>query len=170
MMNTAAMNYGAAIQSPAHIGTLVTAILMSGAVATIAFDFFGQALSPMLGQATLAPVGLANAIISKVFGAGYRPGAEALHYMTGLIAYPAGWLLVAEPLRQRLTPWLPQFAAAVAYGIGLWVLALYVMAHLVAGNAPFLGFTNITWVALVGHVLFAVVAAQVGNWVLRRSI
>jgi hypothetical protein len=34
------------------------------------------------------------------------------------------------------------------------------MAHLIAGNPAFLGFTGITWVALAGHVLFAVVAAE----------
>lgn len=47
------------------------------------------------------------------------------------------------------------------YGIALWVFALYFMAHLVAGNPAFLGFTGITWVALAGHILFAVVAAIV---------
>jgi len=31
----------------------------------------------------------------------------------------------------------------------------------VAGNPAFLGFGGITWVALVGHVIFAVVAATV---------
>jgi len=55
-------------------------------------------------------------------------------------------------------PWL---ASAVLYGVILWVFALYFMAHLIAGNAAFLGWTGITWVALVGHVVFAVVAAIV---------
>ena len=50
---------------------------------------------------------------------------------------------------------------ATVYGVVLWVFALYVMAHLVAGNKPFLGFTGITWVALWGHVVFAIVAAWV---------
>ena len=50
------------------------------------------------------------------------------------------------------------------YGVLLWVFALYVMAHLIAGNPPFLGFTGITWVALVGHVLFALVAAAIVRW------
>ena len=38
---------------------------------------------------------------------------------------------------------------------------LYVMAHLVAGNPAFLGFIQLTWVALVGHILFAWVIAFV---------
>ena len=53
---------------------------------------------------------------------------------------------------------------AIAYGVVLWVFALYVMAHLIAGNPAFLGFTGITWVALIGHVIFALVAAWVVEW------
>ena len=48
--------------------------------------------------------------------------------------------------------------------MGLWVFAIGIMASLVNGNAFFLGFTGITWVALAGHVLFALVCA----WALRR--
>lgn len=142
---------------------LPVTVITAGALSTVAFDFYGQALSPMLGHPTLAPVPLANAVISTVFGQGWRPGAEAMHYAAGLIAYPAGWLLVAEPLRRRLAPAVPWLAAAVIYGVFLWAFALYGMAHVVAGNPPFLGFTGITWVALVGHVLFAVVAAVVAR-------
>ncbi|MEL6648445.1 MAG: hypothetical protein AAFQ05_12245 [Pseudomonadota bacterium] len=141
----------------------LVAFFTAGAAAFIAFDLFGQVLSPMFGFATLAPVGLANATISAVFGSGYRPGAEALHFFAGLVAYPLGWLMIAEPIRAKITPFVPSMAAAAIYGVGLWIFALYFMAHLVAGNAPFLGFTGITWVALVGHVLFAMVFAGVWN-------
>ena len=41
------------------------------------------------------------------------------------------------------------------------VFARYGIAHLVAGMKPFLGFTGITWVALWGHVVYALVAAAV---------
>lgn len=143
----------------------LVAFFTAGAAAFIAFDLFGQVLSPALGFATLAPVGLANATINAIFGSGYRPGAEALHFFAGLVAYPLGWLLIAEPIRAKMTPFIPTQLAAIAYGVGLWIFALYFMAHLVAGNAPFLGFTGITWVALVGHVLFAMVFAGVWNGV-----
>lgn len=138
-------------------------VVTAGAFATVAFDFFGQALSPALGFAQLAPVGLANAVISNVFGSGWRPGAEMLHYAAGLVAYPAGWVLVAEPLRRHFAPQVPWLAAATVYGIVLWAFALFVMAHLVAGMPAFLGWTGITWVALVGHIVFAVVAAGVAR-------
>jgi hypothetical protein len=139
-------------------------MLLAGALATVAFDFFGQSLSPALGFANLAPVPLANNVIQVLFGEPWRPGAEFLHYMAGLVAYPLGWMLIARPLAERFTPQLPWWAAATLYGIGLWIFALYIMAHLIAGNPPFLGFTGITWVALVGHVVFALVAAAVVRW------
>ncbi|QPH53531.1 hypothetical protein [Pontivivens ytuae] len=146
---------------PAPTLDTVATVLIAGALSLVAFDFYGQSISPMLGQATLAPVPLANAVISTIFGTGYRPGAEFLHYFAGIIAYPLGWLLVARPIAKTVAPWLGWVVPAVAYGVVLWIFALYVMAHLIAGNPPFLGFTGITWVALWGHILFALVTAGV---------
>lgn len=137
---------------------------LSGAMATVAFDVFGQSLSPGLGFASLVPVPLANGVIQTLFGASYEPAAQLLHYMTGMIAYPLGWMLIAEPLARRITPKLSWFAAAALYGVGLWIFALFIMAHLIVGMPAFLGFTEITWIALVGHILFAVVAASVVRW------
>lgn len=157
------MTIGAGERPQMELWRTIVSILTAGAFATIAFDLFGQSISPMLGYPALAPVGLANGVLNSVFGWGWRPLAEGMHLFTGLIAYPLGWVLVAEPLRRKLAPWFPWLGAAVVYGIVLWVFALYFMAHLVAGNAPFLGFSGITWVALWGHILFAVVAAAVAN-------
>lgn len=136
-------------------------VLSAGALATVAFDAFGQGLSPLLGYAKLAPVGLASATLKQIFGASPSGAAYLLHILTGLFAYTLGYLLVARPLQRAVMPALHWSVTAVVYGVALWVFALYVMAHLVAGNAPFLGFTGITWVALWGHVIFAVVAAAV---------
>lgn len=138
-----------------------TTVLFAGALATVVFDAFGQGLSPLFGFARLAPVGLAGSVLSTVFGANPAGAAHLLHVLTGLIGYPLGWLLVARPIWRAVAPGLPSVVPAVAYGVGLWVFALYIMAHLVAGNPAFLGFTGITWVALWGHILFAVVAALV---------
>lgn len=158
---TAATDRQAGLAMPAPNLKTLTTMLVSGAVATVAFDFFGQSLSPGLGFASLAPVPLANQVIQVLTGAPSAPGAQFLHYMAGLIAYPAGWLFLARPLGQRFAPALGWFGASVLYGVALWIFALFVMAHLIAGNPAFLGFTGITWVALIGHVLFAVVAALV---------
>jgi hypothetical protein len=136
-------------------------VLIAGAFATIAFDLFGQGLSPMAGFAKLAPVGLAQSTLTTIFGSVPAGAAHTLHTLTGLIAYPLGYLLIARPLAARVTPWMHWSLVAAAYGVGLWVFALYVMAHLVVGMPAFLGFSGITWVALWGHVLFGLVAAAV---------
>ncbi|MEO1379798.1 MAG: hypothetical protein AAFU69_05525, partial [Pseudomonadota bacterium] len=47
---------------------------------------------------------------------------------------------------------------ATVYGIGLWVFAIGGIT-VIAGMKSFLGFTTITWVSLVGHIIFGIVAA-----------
>lgn len=136
-------------------------LMSAGAFATVAFDAFGQGLSPLLGYAKLAPVGLAGATLKNVFGANPAGAAYLLHIATGLIFYTLGYFMIARPLQKAVLPRLHWTVTAVAYGVALWVFALFFMAHLVAGMPAFLGFTGITWVALWGHVLFAVVAAWV---------
>ncbi len=148
---------------PLTLSTLWTMIL-AGCVSTVAFDYFGQSLSPMLGYANLAPIPLANNIVSVLTGEGYRPAAHLLHYLAGVIAYPVGWMWIVQPLGRRFVPWLHWLPLSILYGAALWVLALYILAHLIAGNPPFLNFTGITWVALAGHVLFAVVTAAIVRW------
>ena len=61
-------------------------------------------------------------------------------------------------------PWAPWWLVALGYGVGLWIFALYVMAHLIAGLPAFLGFIPLTWASLVGHLLFALVLAWVVRW------
>ncbi|WP_394198991.1 hypothetical protein [Litoreibacter albidus] len=136
-------------------------ILLAGALATIAFDLFGQGLSPALGFAKLAPVGLATATLKTVFGSIPKGAGDILHILTGMFVYSLGYLLVARPIQQKIVPSLHWAVTATVYGIGLWVFALYFVAHLIAGNPPFLGFTGITWVALWGHILYALVAVYV---------
>jgi hypothetical protein len=136
-------------------------ILTAGAFATLAFDIFGQALSPLFGYAKLAPVPLAGATLKTVFGANPSGAAYLLHAMTGLVFYALGWALVARPLQRAVMPSLPWAVTAVVYGVVLWVFALYVMAHLVVGNKPFLGWGGITYVALWGHVVYALVAGWI---------
>lgn len=133
----------------------VVSMVLAGAAATVTFDLFGQALSPMAGFARLAPVGLADATLQAVFGGKVAGGGHLLHVIAGLLAYPLGWLLLA-PLAKRFAPRIPRYAVAVGYGVALWVFALFVMAYLVAGLPAFLGFTGITWIALIGHVVYAV--------------
>ena len=153
----------------------VTAVT-AGAFATIGFDLFGQTVSPLLASvptlgAKLAPVPLAEGSLAVLTGLDAKTISSnglghAVHVLTGLLAYPFGYLLAARPLSNAVlrAPW---WVTGALYGIALWVFALYVMAHLVAGLPAFLGFTGITWVALWGHVLFGLIVAGISR--LRRE-
>ena len=78
-----------------------------------------------------------------------------------MIFYTLGYLLIARPVQKMIVPALHWSLTAVAYGVALWVFALYIVAHLIAGKPAFLGFSGITWVTFWGHIVFALVAAWV---------
>lgn len=149
--------------APALDFTTLGYILVAGLAAAVAFDAFGQWLSPALGYARLSPAPLAAQSLQVLFGPldHARQLGEIVHYLTGLIAYPIGYAFIALPFARSVFPRMHWSIVATVYGVALWVFALYVMAHLVAGNPPFLGFSGITWVALIGHVLFALVLGAV---------
>ncbi|MDB6177329.1 hypothetical protein PAF17_07370 [Paracoccus sp. Z330] len=144
------------------------AIVISGAVGTVSFDLWGQAISPMLGFANLAPVGLARSLLGALGLPNGAPAGNLMHYfLVGLLAYPIGWLFLFRPAQQRLLPSMPALLSAVLYGIALWVFAIGGVTA-VAGLKFFLGFKGITWVALVGHVFYAVAAALTFDHLARR--
>lgn len=136
-------------------------LLTAGAFAILAFDTFVQALSPLFGFADFAPVELAGASLDSTFGANPAGAAHLLHIMTGLVFYVLCYYAAARPLQRAVLPGLQWSITATLYGILLWVFALFVIAHLVAGMPAFLGFSGITWIALWGHILYALVAAGI---------
>ena len=140
---------------------VLIALGLSGIAALIAFDVFGQLLSPAAGFVELAPVGLAKLVIAKLFGVSTTGGAYVLHFLTGLLFYPLGYLFAARPVARAFAPRPPWWVVGVIYGVITWLWAVYVMAYLVAGLPAFFGFSEFTWIALVGHVLFGWVAAAV---------
>ena len=84
----------------------IATILTAGAFATLAFDIFGQALSPLFGYAKLAPVGLAGATLKTVFGANPPGAAHFLHAITGLVFYVVGYVAIARPIQRAVLPQL----------------------------------------------------------------
>ncbi|MCF3936576.1 hypothetical protein L1787_24595 [Acuticoccus sp. M5D2P5] len=138
-------------------GTIV--MLAGGLLATIVFDLFGQWLTPTLGFARLAPVPLATQSLQALFGPfdSATLAGTVVHWLTGILFYPIGYAFIALPIARSVVPSIHWSVVAIVYGIVLWVFALYMMAHLIAGNPPFLGFTGITYVALIGHVIYALV-------------
>ncbi len=161
-----------AITLPRIDTRLLTTVVVAGAFATIGFDLFGQFVSPVLKGtagpylgAKLAPVGLANQSIGVLTGLGGKVIGQlgighAVHTLTGLVAYPLGYVLLARPISNAVARF-PWWVTGTAYGVALFVFALYVMAHLVAGNPAFLGWSGITWVALWGHIVFGLIVAKI---------
>ena len=143
---------------------VLIALGLSGIAALLAFDVFGQILSPAAGFVELTPVMLAELVIAKLFGVASPNGAFVLHLLTGLLFYPLGYLFAARPIAQTCAPQTPWWVVGTVYGAVTWLWAVYVMAYLVAGLPAFFGFSEFTWVALVGHVLFGWVAAAVIRW------
>ncbi len=143
---------------------VLIALGLSGIAALIVFDVFGQVLSPAAGFVELAPVALAELVIAKLFGVTTSAGAYVLHFLTGLLFYPLGYLFAARPIAQAVAPRTPWWVVGTIYGAITWLWAVYPMAHLVAGLPPFFGFSEFAWVALVGHVLFGWVVAAVIKW------
>jgi hypothetical protein len=133
-------------------------MFISGFFATIAFDLWGQAISPALGFANLSPHGLARSLLSTLgLPAGNFAGYFVHFYLVGLVGYPIGWLFVFAPAWNRIVGSTHWFVPSAIYGFGLWIFAIGGITT-IAGLPFFLGFTGITWVALVvyGIVMVAV--------------
>jgi hypothetical protein len=147
---------------PPLTAATVGLMFLAGAVATMAFDLWGQLISPGIGWANLSPHGLAKSLLGA-FGLpnGDFAGYFVHFYLVGLIGYPVGWLFIFKPVWEKVLGGLGGwFLPAAVYGFGLWVFAIGGITA-IAGLPFFLNFTGITWVALVGHVLYGIVLVLV---------
>lgn len=132
-------------------------MFISGFFATNAFDLWGQFISPSLGLANLSPHGLAKSLLGNLGLPNNDFLGYLVHfYLVGLIGYPIGWMFVFAPIWERVTGFTHWFIPSAIYGFGLWVFAIGGVTF-VAGLPLFLNFTQITWIALVGHVLYGIV-------------
>ena len=142
---------------PAPTVRSVGAMVVAGALATCAFDLWGQVVSPGLGYANLSPHGLAKSLLGRLgLPNGDFIGYFVHFYLVGLVAYPMGWLYVFEPAWTRIVGVGGWPVASAVYGFGLWLFAIGGVTA-IAGLPFFLNFTGIAWVALVGHVLYGIV-------------
>jgi hypothetical protein len=136
---------------------LLLTALLGGLAAEVAWEIWARLITPLWVGGPLEPA----ALVQDVFGLSSRFAAELIHFFTGLIGYPLGYLLIARPIARAVAPGLPWWIVASGYGVALWIFALYIMAHLVAGHPAFLGFIPLTWASLVGHLLFALALGAV---------
>ena len=124
-----------------------TTIAASGIAGLVAWEVFARLIAPLIWGFSPDPTQL----IEAAFGIG-GAGAQLIHIATGLVFFPAGYVLVARPLAAAVAPRLPWVLLAIDYGIVLWVFAMYVMASLIAGMPPFLDFGPVAWASLFGHL------------------
>lgn len=148
-------------------------MIIAGSVATIFFDIWGQVVSPgVLNWAKLAPVPLAQQTVNVLTGVNSSEAGHFLHlFLVGLIAYPFGYLYIFRPLAERILPSLAWWLGGAAYGFGLFLVAIGIVAGpLLAGNPWFLNWTGITWVALIGHTLYGLVCAAMIAYLERKGL
>lgn len=143
---------------PLTTATLVTALL-AGVAADVTWEIWARVFTPLWVGGPLEPA----ALVQSVFGLTSRLVAEIIHLVVGFLFYPLGYLFIARPIADSVVK-LPWWVLSALYGVGLWIFALYIMAHLIAGLPPFLGFIQLTWASLAGHVLFALVLGWVVRW------
>ncbi len=156
-MNTITSETRAAYVLPAINFNTLGLMFISGFFATIAFDFWGQILSPGLGFANLSPHGLARSLLFSLGLPNNDFAGYFVHfYLVGLIGYPVGWMFIFAPLWQKIVGTTHWLLPSAIYGFGLWLFAIGGITSL-AGLPFFLNFTGITWVALIGHVLYGIV-------------
>jgi len=142
---------------PAIDRAMIVTVLLAGLAGLVAWEIWARAITPLWIGGPLEPAGLVQA----VFGLGDRTIAQAIHILVGLIAYPIGYAFIARPVAGAVSRSLPWWLVSLVYGVALWVFALYVMAHLIAGFPAFLRFGNMTWASLIGHLLLALAIGAV---------
>ena len=154
--------------APAINAHTLGVMFVAGFFATLAFDFWGQVVSPALGFASLSPHGLAKSLLATLGLPSSDFAGYFMHfYLVGLIGYPVGWLFIFAPIWRRVVGQTHWFLPSAVYGFGLWVFAIGAITA-IAGLPFFLGFTGITWVALAGHMLYGIVLVTVMQIIARR--
>ncbi len=143
----------------ASIGNVIWTIPASGIMAIAVWELWARLIAPLWIGGPLEPAGLVQAVL----GVPDRMTAEAIHFATGIIAYPFAYVLIVRPLAKLILPFLPWWFVALGYGAALWAVALYGLAHLVAGMPPFLNFSDLTWASLVGHMVMGLTLGAVVN-------
>ena len=159
------MNAAARPLFPKLTLALIVTAFLAGLAADITWEFWARVITPLWVGGPLQPA----ALVQSVFGFQNLLLAEVIHGVVGVVFYPLGYLFVARPVARIVTPFLPWWIVGLGFGVGLWVFALYIMAHVFAGLPPFLGFITLTWASLVGHMLFGLVTAAVVAWRESRS-
>jgi len=129
-------------------------LALAAAAAMAGWEIFAKGIAPLIMGGPLSPNGLIVSLIKSLVGV-KPPGyvATMLHWFTGLVGYPLGFLVLATAL-----PRIGVVGQGIIVGVGTWFLALGVFAPL-AGLPFMLKFATITWVSLWGHLAYGLILA-----------
>ena len=131
-------------------------LCIGGAAGLLTWELFARLLTPQVIGGPLEPASLIISLFQNLFAFDPgRPAAEALHYVTGIAGYPVAYYVLTR-LARSLGPTLD----GLLWGLATWVIALGLFASL-AGLPFMLGFIPLSWMSLVGHMLYAMVAVGV---------
>ena len=95
-------------------------LALAGAAAEVVWEIWARVITPVFVGGPLEPA----ALVQDVFHLSSRFQGEIIHFLVGLIAYPIGYLVIAQPLARLIVPWMPWPLVAIGYGTGLWIFAL----------------------------------------------
>ncbi len=82
---------------------LLVTVILAGLASSVTWEIWARVITPELIGGKLSPAGL----VKSVFGISNSFLAETIHFLTGIFAYPLGYILVARPLKATLLPALP---------------------------------------------------------------
>ncbi len=142
---------------PPLTGRTVATLLIAGLAADLTWEIWARMITPLFVGGPLEPA----ALVQSVFGLQSRLVGEIIHLVVGFLFYPIGYVYIARPLQRLILPSLPWYVTALGFGAGLFVFALYIMAHLIAGFPPFLGWVPLAWCSLFGHLLFGLIVGAI---------
>ncbi|MGE4046562.1 MAG: hypothetical protein AB7F35_17010 [Acetobacteraceae bacterium] len=134
--------------------------ILAGLVGLAAWEAVARLVAPLWIGGVLDPSGLVQAAL----GVESEALAMAVHVATAVLLFPLGWLLVGRPILRLLGPAFTGIFGGLAYGVGLWVFAMVVVVHFLAGMPPFLEWQPLAWVSLLGHVAYGAAMTGVLAW------
>ena len=136
-------------------GATLRRLCIGGAAGLLAWEVFARLLTPAVIGGPLEPAALIISLFENLLGLNPgRSAAEALHYLTGIALYPLAYWLLTRPAGSA-----GPTVDGLAWGVATWIVALGLFASL-AGLPFMLGYIPLTWMSLVGHLLYAMVAVS----------
>ncbi|MEP2731294.1 MAG: DUF6789 family protein [Ascidiaceihabitans sp.] len=123
--------------------------LIAGIAATIVLTIFMEGIARLVLGGPMKPAAMICAIL------GLDPSflwlGEIVHYATGLIAFPVGFILICTLFKVR-----PAVGTGLVWGALLWVIAAVVFVPL-SGGPLFFGFGKTMMASLVAHLAYGAV-------------